>query len=160
MKKKDRKKKVMFICSVGGHLTQMLQVKDLFDEYDYVLVTDKTEVTKEMNKKYNMEYMIYCSGQYKLSYPFLEVCNVFRAIWYLIKHNPEVVVSTGAHTAGPTCYIAKFLRKKVIFIESFAKRTSPTKTGKAVYRIADKFIVQWESLKEFYPDAEVWGWIY
>ena len=156
----NRKKRVMFICSVGGHLTQMLQVKELFNEYDYVLVTDKTDVTKGMKNKYNMEYMIYCSRQYKFSYFFLEACNVFKAIYYLLKHRPDVVVSTGAHTAGPTCFIAKFFGKKVIFIESFAKRTSPTKTGKAVYKIADKFVIQWDSLKEFYPDAEVWGWIY
>lgn len=157
---KSRKKRVMFICSVGGHLTQMLQIKELFNEYDYVLVTDKTDVTKDMKSKYNMEYMVYCSRQYKFSYPFLEACNAFRALFYLLKYRPDVVVSTGAHTAGPTCYLAKAFRKKIIFIESFSKRTSPTRTGKAVYKIADKFVIQWDSLKRCYPDAEVWGWIY
>ena len=48
-------KKVMFISSVGGHLTQMLELKSLFKEYDYVLVTEKTDVTKDMTKKYKMD---------------------------------------------------------------------------------------------------------
>ena len=39
-------KKVMFISSKGGHLTQLLQLKELFKEYEYVLITEKTDVTK------------------------------------------------------------------------------------------------------------------
>ena len=30
-------KKVMFISSTGGHLTQLLQLKELFKEYKYIL---------------------------------------------------------------------------------------------------------------------------
>ena len=79
---------------------------------------------------------------------------------YFFKYSPEVVVTTGTHTAVPMCFIAKFFGKKVIFIESFAKRNTPTKSGKLVYKIADTFVIQWDSLKEVYPKAEVWGWIY
>ena len=50
--------------------------------------------------------------------------------------------------------------KKVIYIESFAKRTSPTLSGRLVYPVATKFVVQWESMQRFYPKAEYWGWIY
>ena len=32
-KKQKKQKKVLFICSVGGHLTQMLQLKSLFEKY-------------------------------------------------------------------------------------------------------------------------------
>lgn len=154
------KKRVMFISSVGGHLTQMLQLKNIFNEYDYVLITEKTEVTKDMKDKYKMGYMIYCSRQYIFSYIFKELANIFKAIYYFIKYRPQVVVTTGTHTAVPMCYIARLFGRKVIFIESFAKRTSPTKSGKMVYPIATTFVVQWESMKKFYPKAEVWGWIY
>ena len=34
-------KRVMFISSVGGHLTQLLELKSLFKDYNYVLVTEK-----------------------------------------------------------------------------------------------------------------------
>ena len=46
------------------------------------------------------------------------------------------------------------------YIESFAKRTSPTKAGKMIYPIATTFIVQWESMLKFYPKAKYWGGIY
>ena len=73
---------------------------------------------------------------------------------------PQVVVTTGTHTAVPMCYIAKILRRKVIFIETFANSKTRTKAGNLVYPIADVFIVQWESMLELYPKAIYGGWIY
>lgn len=159
-KNKNKKKRVMFICSVGGHLTQMLQLKKIFSDYNYVLVTEKTDVTKDMKEKYNMEYLTYCSRQFWKTYLFKEGWNLLKSIWYYIKYRPEVIVTTGTHTAVPMCYLGKLFGTKVIFIESFAKRTSPTKSGKAVYPIADTFVIQWETLQEIYENAENWGWIY
>lgn len=159
-KNKEKKKRVMFISSVGGHLTQMLQLKKIFNDYDYVLITEKTDVTKGMKDKYRMEYLTYCSRQYFLSYPFKEGWNILKSLGLFIKYRPKVVVTTGTHTAVPMCYIARLLGSKVIFIESFAKRTSPTLSGRLVYPVASTFVIQWESLKKFYPKAEVWGWIY
>jgi len=156
----NKKQSVMFVCSVGGHLTQILQIKELFKEYDYVLVTEKTEVTLDMKNKFNMGYLLHGSKQYPISYALKEVYNFFKCIMYLAIYNPDTVISTGAHTAVSPCYLAKFCGKKIIFIESFAKRNTPTKTGKIIYPIADVFVIQWETLKEYYPNAEVWGWIY
>lgn len=156
----NKKQSVMFVCSVGGHLTQILQIKELFEEYDYVLVTEKTEVTLDMKKKYNMGYLLHGSKQYPISYALKEVYNFFKCIIYLAIYNPDTVISTGAHTAVSPCYLAKFCGKKIIFIESFAKRNTPTKTGKIIYPIADVFVIQWETLKEYYLKAETWGWIY
>ena len=35
-----------------------------------------------------------------------------------------------------------------------------TITGQLVYKFADLFIVQWESMKELYPNSTYGGWIY
>ena len=47
-------------------------------------------------------------------------------------------------------------------IESFAKRTSPTVTGKMIYKLHaySVFVVQWETMLKFYPKAVYWGGIY
>ena len=113
-----------------------------------------------MKNKFNMGYLLHGSKQYPISYALKEVYNFFKCILYLIVYNPDTVISTGAHTAVSPLYLAKFCGKKIIFIESFAKRNTPTKTGKIVYPIADVFVIQWETLKDYYPKAEVWGWIY
>lgn len=153
-------KNTMFICSVGGHLTQMLQLEDIFDKYNSVLVTDKTTVTKKMKKKYNVKFLKHCSRQYLLSFLFLFFINTFKSLYLFFKYKPNVIVTTGANTAVPMCYIGWLFKRKIIFIESFAKRTTPTLSGKLVHPIATKFIVQWESMLKHYPKAEYWGWIY
>ena len=155
-----KKKKVMFICSVGGHLTQMLQMKKIFNVYDYVLITEKTDVTKEMKDKYNIEYLVYGSRNYLFSYIFKFSFNIIKSLILFIKYSPKTIITTGTHTAVPMCYIGKLFRRKIIYIESFAKRTSPTLSGKMVYPIADIFIVQWESMLSIYPKAKYFGPIY
>ena len=76
------------------------------------------------------------------------------------KFKPDVIVTTGAHTCVAMCYIAKIFRKKVIYIESFANIETKTLTGKLIYPIADKFIVQWKSMLKLYPKAIYEGWIF
>ena len=43
------KRNVMFISSTGGHLSEMLQLKSLFDKYDYHIVTEKTKSNEYLN---------------------------------------------------------------------------------------------------------------
>lgn len=155
-----KKNKVMFICSVGGHLTQMLQLKKIYEDYDYVLVTEKTDVTKDLKEKYNTEFLVYGSRKYLFKYLFIFLYNILKSIYLFIKYRPKTIITTGTHTAVPMCYIGKLFRRKIIYIESFAKRTSPTLTGRLVYPIATTFIVQWKSMLKVYPKAKYWGGIY
>ena len=69
-------------------------------------------------------------------------------------------MSTGAHTAGPMCCIGKIFGSKIIFIESMANITTKTITGRLIYKFADLFIVQWESMLSLYPKAKYGGWIF
>ena len=51
-------KKVIFASSSGGHLTELLRMEKLFNEYNYLIVTEKTDVTKKLSEKYNIKYII------------------------------------------------------------------------------------------------------
>lgn len=159
---KKKQKKVMFISSVGGHLTQLLELKNIFNDYNYVLVTEKTSVTKPMKEKYKMSFFPYGSRNQKLTYPFILIANCFLSLFYFIKYNPNVIITTGANTCAAMCCLGKIFGKKVIYIESFAKRTSPTVTGKMIYKLHayTTFVVQWEEMLKVYPKAEYWGGIY
>lgn len=154
------KKKVMFISSEGGHLNELQQLD--FTKYDYCVVTEKTETTKNLDKKYHNKvyFLKYGTRKNILKYLFIFIFNFFKSLSIFLKIKPKVVVTTGTHTAVPMCYIAKLFRKKVIWIETFANRNTKTLSGKMVYPIADVFVVQWEEMKKLYPKAEYWGWIY
>jgi len=82
------------------------------------------------------------------------------SIGVYIKERPSVVITTGVLAMIPMCLIVKLFGGKLIYIESFAKINSPTETGKLLYRFADRFYVQWESMKKFYPKAECLRGIY
>ena len=55
------------------------------------------------------------------------------------------------------CFIGKLFKAKIIYIETLAKIDSLSITGKNVYKIADKFYVQWKSLADKYEKAEYIG---
>ncbi len=154
-----KKKKVMFISSVGGHLTQLLQLSKIFNHYDYLLVTEKTPVTKKLNK-YNIKYLLYGSRQYWYIYIFILPINFIKSLYLFLLYRPNTIVTTGAHTAVSMCYIGKLFRRKIVFIESFAKKDNPSLSGRLVYPIATTFVVQWQTMLKHYPKAEYWGWIY
>ena len=158
-------KKVMFIASTGGHLDELLQLQPCFKKYDYSLVTEKTKSNLSLKKQHPGRVHYLVSGTYttllaKLVYPFKLFINCWISLFLMIKLRPDVVVTTGSHNVGPMCCLAKLFHKKVVFIETFANRTSPTKAGKIIYKFADVFIVQWEEMLKFYPKAIYGGWIY
>lgn len=161
MKNQNKKrKKVLFISSLGGHLTQLLQLAPLFERYDYHIVTEKSVITKELQKQYPMSFLVYGARNYPFKYVFKFSFNILKSFMIFIREKPDVIVTTGAHTAVPMCYIAKIFGKKVIFIESFAKTSTPTISGKLIYPIADLFIVQWKDMLKHYPKAIYGGSIY
>ena len=58
-------KKVIFVSSSGGHFSEILRLEKLFNEYDYILVTEKTDITYDYKDKYNMQFLKY--GLIKIS---------------------------------------------------------------------------------------------
>ncbi len=156
------KKKVMFIASTGGHLTELLQLKDMFSKYDYCLITEKTKSNLYLKDVYknNIHFLIYGTKHHFFTYIFKLFFNCFISLFYYLKYRPNYIITTGVHTAGPMCCLGKIFGSKIIYIETFANMVTKTSTGKFLYPICDKFIVQWESMLKLYPKADFWGWIF
>lgn len=159
-------KKVLFISSTGGHLTELLQLAPLFQKYDSYIMTEKQKNNFFLKEKYGKKKLFFMiPGTYtgfvnKIKYPFILLLNTIISFFVFIKLKPDCIVTTGAHNTVPMCFIAHKFHKKVIFIETFAALKSPTKAGLMVYKIANHFIVQWQNMKDFYPRAEFGGWIF
>ncbi len=156
-------KKLLFISSTGGHLNEMLMLKSMFKKYPFMLVTENTKTNKDLKETYGKKYtkyLIYGTKKHMLTYPFKLIINSFKSLYYFLLFKPDFIITTGAHTAGPMCLIAKIFRKKVIYIESFANSETKTMTGRIIYKFADLFIVQWKSMLKLYDKATYGGWIY
>jgi UDP-N-acetylglucosamine:LPS N-acetylglucosamine transferase len=155
-------KKVLFISSTGGHLAELLQLKSLFSKYDYHIITEKVKNNLKLKDEFpnRVDYLIYGSKTHILTYPFKLIANCFISLYLYFRIRPRVIVTTGAHTAGPMCCIGKIFGSKIVYIETFANIHTKTITGRLIYHFADAFIVQWESMLKLYPKATYGGWIY
>ena len=155
-------KKVMFISSMGGHLTELMQLKSIFKDYDYKIVTEKHKSTIGLKARYKskIDYLLTGTKDHIFRYMFVFPINIIKSFILFLKFKPDVIVTTGAHTCVPMCYIAKIFGRKIIYIETFANMETRTLTGRLIYPIANLFIVQWESMLEFYPKAVYGGWIF
>lgn len=157
-----KKKRVLFISSTGGHLDELMQLKPLFDKYEYYIVTEKTKSNLNLKNKFPKKVSLLAYGTKKnmLTYPFILLFNSFKSLFIYLKFKPKFIISTGSHTAGPMCCIGKLLGSKIIYIETFANSKTKSVAGNLVYKFADLFIVQWEEMLELYPNAVNGGWIF
>lgn len=158
MEKDKRKIKICFAASSGGHFEQLLMLRPLMESHDSFVVTEKTDyaVTVEGIRTH---YLLQVNREELICLPKLLV-NTVRSLKLFLAEKPDMIICTGVLAMVPMCLICKLFGRKLIFIESFAKVTSPTLSGKLLYRIADQFYVQWPQMLEIYPDAIYVGGIY
>ncbi|MCK4951880.1 MAG: hypothetical protein KAS48_08685 [Gammaproteobacteria bacterium] len=145
--------RAIVVASGGGHLAEaLLAIKDVPLRATIVtLRLPHTEKTLQ-DVGWKRSYLINPHGD-----KFKYLLNIWQSFWLIVGDRPEIVISTGAGMVIPTCLIAKFFGAKLVFIETAARVTTPSRTGKLLYRFADEFYVQWEPLLQFYPKARYGG---
>lgn len=148
-KKKSKDIKICLVGSSGGHLTHLYQLKSCYKEKNRFWVTFDKE---DANTTLKGEKIYYCYFPTNRNIKNL-IKNTFLAIKIIHKEKPDLIISSGAAVAVPFFYIGKLYGSKNIYIEVFDRIDKPTLTGKLVYPVTDKFIVQWEEMKKVYPKA-------
>ncbi len=150
--------KICFAASSGGHYEQIMMLKPLMNKYDSFIVTEKTKYTTEMTG--NTIYYLLQVNRREWLFLLKMIVNSIISVYIYVRERPDIVITTGVLAIIPLCLICKAFGKQIIYIESFAKVTSLTKTGKLMYRIANQFYVQWPGLKDTYPNSIYVGGIY
>lgn len=134
----------------------LYMLKSFWEDKERFWVTFDKEDANSLLKKETM---------YRCYYPTNRniknlIKNTFLAIKVLLKEKPDLIVSSGAAVAVPFFYIGKLMRKKLVYIEVFDRIDKPTLTGRLVYPITDRFVVQWEEQKKVYPKGVNLGSIF
>lgn len=78
------------------------------------------------------------------------IINCFLALKIIIQFKPDLIITTGSHTAVPFCYLGKIFKSKVIFILSFCRTDSRAKSADMIYPISDLFFIQWKEMQKYY----------
>lgn len=148
--------KVCLVGSSGGHLTHLYMLEPFWKKEDRFWVTFDKEDANTILKNEKKYYCYYPTNRNLKNL----IKNTFLAIKILKKEKPDLIISSGAAVAVPFFYIGKLFGAKLVYIEVFDRIDKPTMTGKIVYPITDKFIVQWEEMKKVYKKAENLGSIF
>ena len=154
--KNKNKIKICLISSSGGHFEQLKMLGPLSKNLNYEMFW----VTEDADYEAFADYFMKQTRPNRLVNLFIMFVNTIRTIKIWHKECPDYVITTGTLVALPMALFAKIYNKKLIYIETFARVYDGTKAGKLFYKFADLFIIQWETLKDFYPNAVYGGSIY
>lgn len=157
--KKNKKIKLCFAASSGGHFEQLLMLEPLMKKYSSFILTERTQYTAT-DTKIEKTYFLHQINRKEKHFKRTFLKNSIKSWRIFMKEKPDVIITTGVLAVIPICLIAKLFGKKLIYIESFAKVNSPTKTGRFLYKFADQFYVQWKPMLKIYPKAIYLGGIY
>lgn len=141
--------KVCLVGSSGGHLTHLYMLKPFWNNKNRFWVTFDKEDAKSLLKD---EKIYTCHFPTNRNIKNL-VKNTVLAWNILRKEKPDLIISSGAAVAVPFFYLGKIFKAKLVYVEVFDRIDKPTITGKIVYPITDKFIVQWDEQKNVYKNA-------
>ena len=141
--------KICLTCSSGGHLTHLYMLKPFWQDKNRFWVTfDKEDARSILDG----ERMLPCYYPTNRSLKALLINT--RLAWKILrKEKPDLIISSGAAIAVPFFYIGKLLGIKTLYVEIFDRIDKPTLSGRLVYPVADRFVVQWEEMKGVYPKA-------
>lgn len=156
MKWEDGRLKVCLVGSSGGHLTHLYMLKPFWQDKERFWVTFDKEDARSL---LDGERMLPCF--YPTNRNVKSLIKNTKLAWRILrKEKPDLVLSSGAAVAVPFFYIGKLLGAKTIYIEVFDRIDRPTLSGRLVYPVTDRFIVQWEEMEKVYPKAMNLGSIF
>ena len=145
----EKKIKLCLVCSSGGHLAHLYMLKPFWKTKDRFWVTFDKEDARSLLQGEKLYSAYYPSNR---SIKAL-IINTWRALKIIPKEKPDIIISSGAAVAVPFFWIGKLFKTKTIYIEVFDRIDAPTIAGKLCYPVTDRFIVEWDEMKEIYPKA-------
>ncbi len=141
--------KVCLVGSSGGHLAHLYMLKKFWHDKERFWVTFDKEDARSLLKDEKMYSCYYPTNRNIKNL----IRNTVLAVKVLRKEHPDLIISSGAAVSVPFFYLGKLFGAKLIYIEVFDRIDKPTLSGRLVYPITDKFIVQWEEQKKVYKKA-------
>lgn len=139
--------KVLLIGAGGGHLTEVMLATEGVP-MRRVVVTFRLPHSDETLVSERRYYLI---DPHKSLWKY--AVNALQSLYVILREWPDAIVNAGGGISLACSLFGKTIGAKLIFVETGARVTTPSKTGKFLYKYADLFIVQWRGLLKFYPNA-------
>lgn len=149
-----RKLRVGIVSSVGGHLTEVLELLPELAPHDlFFVLNDEAPWRRELDA-FRRYRIVHAERDARLLINLVEAARILR------RERPDVLISMGASPAVPFFALGRIWGAQTIFIESFAAVEKPTLTGRLLQAVAHHFFVQWPELLPSLPRARYVGPIF
>ena len=152
--------KLCLAASGGGHVRQLLDLQQVWSQFDHFFVTEETALGASLAEKHPVYFVPHFAwGQAKLGAPLrmasLAFVSLFRTARVIWRERPDAIISTGAGAVFPAVFWSRLFGARTIVIESFARFEKPSLFGRLAAPLAHDLVVQSEKLGPFYPKAKV-----
>ena len=142
-----KKKLVMAIASRGGHWTQLNRLSAVWEDQDVIFITNDSSLKSHVGNA-RFETVIDANMDQKFKLILLAMQTLFK----VLKHRPDVIISTGAAPGFFALILGKVIGAKTVWVDSVANAEELSLAGKKVAKIADVWLTQWpEVAKEDGP---------
>ncbi len=144
---------ICLVASAGGHLAQLRKLSLAWRGHQAWWIT----TTQVVHDTLRQEGRVYVVGECNRRRPLQVVPVLLRCMRAVSRERPNVVISTGAAAGCLTCFLAKLLGAKVVWVDSITNVKGISLSGRMVRPIADLFLVQWPELAQKYEGTEFVG---
>lgn len=150
----DGRDRILLVGSSGGHLAQLVALRDWWGQHDRAWCTFSTpDAHGHLAEERDVTWAYAPTTR--------NIPNLLRnnfVAWRLVRRfQPTVIVSTGAGVALPFFMIGKALRVRTVYVEVFDRIDSATLTGRLCLPFTDVMCVQWPEQAALYDGAHVIG---
>jgi beta-1,4-N-acetylglucosaminyltransferase len=133
--------RVLFACSAGGHLAQLLQLEPWYRGHDVQWVTFELPDAVGLIPE---EQQVWAYHPTTRNLKNL-VRNAVLAFRQLRSTRPQVIVSSGAAIAVPFFWMGRMFGAKTVYVEVIDRIDTRTLTARLVWPVTDLFVAQDES---------------
>jgi UDP-N-acetylglucosamine:LPS N-acetylglucosamine transferase len=147
-------RRLLVVLGSGGHTAQMLNLLRMFKqryEIEYAVNDDDLLSGKKVLGKTHAIRNPRPYGE-----KFL-VKNLTRCTWDAWKTiasvRPDAIISAGPGMSIPLFIFGKLYGAKCIYLETWSRSRTKSRSGRYCYYLADLFFVQWPDMVKAYPKA-------
>jgi UDP-N-acetylglucosamine:LPS N-acetylglucosamine transferase len=141
----QRKHRLLLVASSGGHLYELVCLRDFWQDKDRVWVSFPTADARSLLA---CEACVHWAAfPTTRNLPNL-LRNLVLALRVIHRERPTLVLSTGAGVAVPFFWVARLFGIPAVYVESIARIDGLSLTGKLLRPFASRLLVQWPELAD------------
>ena len=147
---------LLLVSSTGGHLLQLLALREAWDGFSRVWVTFRAADSRALLAD---EEVVYAHSPTNRNVPnFLR--NIVLALRVVPRLRPRVIVTTGAGVAVPFVWAGRLFGARVVYVESLTRIERPSLSYRLVKPCVTRTYVQWPELERALPGARFRGTVF